>query len=178
MIWSPKYDRAIYQYLPTLHFPLRSLPQIHTGSQSPQTRIIMRDARGWLCLAQILVPAVLAAPAPVAAPTIAAGVVVGQQPSRPRVTEPPSIEGRDIFNNINSFVEGEWTTLGSRVSSFVVSGVPQFLAGFPTGDDVKKELGISDGDLDAKPTQVLNLPYVTWRFIHELVIDTGLFSSV
>jgi hypothetical protein len=42
-------------------------------------------------------------------------------------------------------------------------GIPNYFQDFPTGDAVKTKLGINDGDLDAVPTQVLNVPpYANW----------------
>lgn len=49
------------------------------------------------------------------------------------------------------------SVLGS-FPSYVASGVPNFFQDFPTGTAVQSSLSISDGDLDALPTQVLNIP--------------------
>ena len=41
--------------------------------------------------------------------------------------------------------------------------MPHFFQDFPTGDDVLSKLGLSGSDLDAKPTEVLNIPpYANW----------------
>ena len=40
----------------------------------------------------------------------------------------------------------------------VASGVPNFFQDFPVGDDVKNQLNMTDDDVDALPTQVLNIP--------------------
>jgi hypothetical protein len=51
--------------------------------------------------------------------------------------------------------------LGSKVSSYInsiESDVDNFLVGLPTGTAVLSSLGISDDDLAATPTQVLNIP--------------------
>ncbi|KAG6008519.1 hypothetical protein E4U21_004359 [Claviceps maximensis] len=51
----------------------------------------------------------------------------------------------------------------SRLSAFVESGILNFANGFPAGTAVKESLGISDNDLAAQPTQVMNLPsYGNW----------------
>lgn len=43
------------------------------------------------------------------------------------------------------------------------SGVPGWFEGLPTGSQVASSLGIKDGDLDAQPTRVLNIPpYANW----------------
>jgi hypothetical protein len=90
----------------------------------------------------VLVTAVSAAPAlePVAHPMITPA------PVRPRDSDP------------SSYIASVISHIGSDVSSYVASGVPQFFQDFPTGDSVESSLSISDSDLAAKPTQVLNLP--------------------
>ena len=79
----------------------------------------------------------------------------------PMITHAPSLKQRELAERafdpasyINSVVSG----LGSDVSSFVASGVPQYFQNLPTGSQVQSSLGISDSDLAAKPTQVLNVP--------------------
>ncbi|KAI1762539.1 hypothetical protein GGR53DRAFT_413840 [Hypoxylon sp. FL1150] len=87
-------------------------------------------------------------------------------PSHPMITPPPDLKNRvvetrdlDPGSYINSVLDG----LGSDVSSYVASGVAQFFQDFPTGSAVESSLGISDSDLAATPTQVLNLPaYGNW----------------
>ncbi|OIW27185.1 hypothetical protein CONLIGDRAFT_579290 [Coniochaeta ligniaria NRRL 30616] len=100
-----------------------------------------------------LLPSVLAVPAP-----------------HPMITPAPALTPRDPgvvaerqLDSIGSYVGSVISGLGSDVSSFVASGVPQFFAGLPTGTQVEKSLGISDSDLAATPTQVLNVPaYGNW----------------
>jgi hypothetical protein len=82
----------------------------------------------------------------------------------PMITPAPTITERELSRRavdpiswINSVVSG----FGSSASSYVVSGVPQYFQDFPTGSKVESSLGINDDDLAAKPTQVLNLPWVT-----------------
>ncbi|KAF7539007.1 hypothetical protein G7Z17_g12509 [Cylindrodendrum hubeiense] len=107
-----------------------------------------------------LVSAVMAipAPAPVAEPTIPAAIVV-------RVPEPtaaPDLIERNIIDDVETYVEGIVSDVASSISSLVNSGILDF-HGFPTGTAVEKTLGISDDDLDAQPTQVLNIPpYANW----------------
>lgn len=88
--------------------------------------------------------------------------------AHPVITPAPSLEDReqalarrdiDPGSYINSVISG----LGSGVSSYVASGVPQFFQDFPIGEDVEKALGIDDDDLKATPTQALNIPgYANW----------------
>ncbi|KAI8949902.1 hypothetical protein F4801DRAFT_382888 [Xylaria longipes] len=87
--------------------------------------------------------------------------------AHPIITPAPSLEDRDEAlardfdpgSYINSVISG----LGSDVSSYIASGVPQFFQDFPIGDAVEKALGIDDDDLKATPTQVLNVPgYANW----------------
>lgn len=90
------------------------------------------------------------------------------QVARALITSPPDLKDRAVLEsrlNLDpaSFVGSVLSGLGSDVSSFVASGVPQYFQNLPVGDDVQKELGLSDKDLDALPTQVLNLPsYANW----------------
>ncbi|KAH7040659.1 uncharacterized protein B0I36DRAFT_344364 [Microdochium trichocladiopsis] len=84
------------------------------------------------------------------------------------ITAPPDLKDRAVLDrrlNLDpgSFIGSVLSGLGSDVSSFVASGVPQYFQNLPVGDDVKSKLGISDQDLEAIPTQVLNLPsYANW----------------
>ncbi|KZL82691.1 hypothetical protein CI238_07323 [Colletotrichum incanum] len=97
-----------------------------------------------------LLQAVLAAPA---------------DPAHPMITPPPTRVKRtpDITDDIGSYVNSVIGGLGSDVSSFVLSGIPQYFQGFPTGTQVLSSLGINDGDLAAQPTQALNIPaYGNW----------------
>lgn len=89
--------------------------------------------------------------------------------AHPMITPPPSLdrralerlEGRDV--NFGGYLNSVFSSLGSGVSSFVASGVPQFFNDLPTGTAVESSLGISSSDLDASPTQALNLPpYANW----------------
>ncbi|KAI1389122.1 uncharacterized protein F4822DRAFT_270345 [Hypoxylon trugodes] len=86
-------------------------------------------------------------------------------PAHPMITPAPDIRDRvaardfDPGNYINSVLSG----LGSDVSSYEASGVPQFFQDFPSGTAVESSLGIKDSDLAATPTQVLNIPaYANW----------------
>ncbi|KAJ8127124.1 hypothetical protein O1611_g6513 [Lasiodiplodia mahajangana] len=88
--------------------------------------------------------------------------------AHPLITPAPSLEERDEAlarrdfdpgSYINSVISG----LGSDISSYVASGVPQFFQDFPIGEDVEKALDIDDDDLRATPTQALNIPgYANW----------------
>ncbi|GAW15124.1 hypothetical protein ANO14919_045330 [Xylariales sp. No.14919] len=88
--------------------------------------------------------------------------------AHPIITPAPSLEDRDEAlahrgldpgSYINSVISG----LGSDVSSYVASGIPQFFQDFPIGGSVESSLGIDDDDLKATPTQVLNIPgYANW----------------
>ncbi|KAH9885975.1 hypothetical protein F4778DRAFT_493711 [Xylariomycetidae sp. FL2044] len=86
--------------------------------------------------------------------------------AHPMITPAPNLEGRDISDIINdptSYIGGLLSSLGSDVSSYVASGIPQYFQDFPVGDSVKSSLGIDDDQLAAAPTKVLNIPgYANW----------------
>ena len=60
----------------------------------------------------------------------------------------------DIAGDVNSILSG----LGSDIPSYVASGVPNFFQNFPIGGDVQSSLGLQDSQIQALPTQVLNIP--------------------
>ncbi|KAM5345624.1 hypothetical protein ACJ41O_011485 [Fusarium nematophilum] len=109
-----------------------------------------------------LVPAVMAIPAaaPIAEPTVYQVVAV----KAPEPTEVSELERRNILDDVETYVDGIVSDVESRISSLVDSGILDYPEGFPTGNDVKESLGLSDDDdLDAQPTQVLNIPpYGNW----------------
>jgi hypothetical protein len=102
-----------------------------------------RVALPWWAFAAIAVAA--PAPEPASNPMIT-----------PAPTLPPDYQRRDL--NVGSYIDSLISNVGSDVSSYVASGVPQFFQDFPVGSDVESSLGIDDDDLKPTPTQVLNLP--------------------
>jgi hypothetical protein len=79
----------------------------------------------------------------------------------PMITSAPApLDARDLVQEWDNYVNSVVSGLGSTVSNYIASGIPQFFQDLPTGQEVESRLGIADKDLDAKPTQVLNLPYV------------------
>ncbi|KAF2008539.1 hypothetical protein BU24DRAFT_497975 [Aaosphaeria arxii CBS 175.79] len=69
----------------------------------------------------------------------------------------------DIASGADNFLHSLGSVIGQDLPSYVISGVPNFFQNFPTGDQVKSSLGIKDEDLDAAPTEVLNIPpYANW----------------
>ena len=121
-------------------------------------------------LALLLVALAAPAPAPAPAPIALAN------PHYPLITPPPSltdrnpsrVQQRDVLSSAKSLVSdatsdiaGLGTYLSSVIGtypSYIASGVPNFFQDFPTGSAVESSLGISDSDLAATPTQVLNVP--------------------
>ncbi|OTB04055.1 hypothetical protein M426DRAFT_321153 [Hypoxylon sp. CI-4A] len=94
-----------------------------------------------------------------------ASVAVAVPAAHPMITPAPNLEDRvvprdfDPGSYVNSIIDG----LGSDVSSYVASGVPQFFQDFPSGQAVESSLGLNDTALAATPTQVLNIPaYGNW----------------
>jgi len=65
---------------------------------------------------------------------------------------------RGILSDVTVAIDSALSDLGSGIPSYVASGVPNFFQGFPTGADVKSKLGLSDSEIAALPTQVLNIP--------------------
>jgi hypothetical protein len=83
-------------------------------------------------------------------------------PPQPTVfTFNPRFTRRNILTDLDGDVNSILSGLGSAIPSYVASGVPNFFQDFPTGTAVQSSLGLSDGDVAALPTQVLNLPYVS-----------------
>ncbi|KAI1431983.1 hypothetical protein GGR50DRAFT_31296 [Xylaria sp. CBS 124048] len=86
----------------------------------------------------------------------------------PNITPAPSAEDRDRALERRdldpaSYVHSVLSGLGSDVSSYVASGVPQFFQDLPIGKAVEDALDIDDADLVATPTQALNVPgYGNW----------------
>lgn len=68
---------------------------------------------------------------------------------------PTPVDRRDF--NVGSYLDGVFSDLGN-IPSYVASGVPNFFQDLPTGGAVLSKLNISNGDLDAQPTKVLNIP--------------------
>ena len=72
---------------------------------------------------------------------------------------PTRVQERDILDSITGAAGYVGSVLGN-FPSYVASGVPNFFQDLPTGTAVQKSLDISDDDLRAAPTQVLNIPFV------------------
>lgn len=76
-------------------------------------------------------------------------------------------ERRDIIDSltskIDSYVNSIISDLGSDIPSYVTEGILPGELGFPTGSAVLSSANVSSTDLDAQPTQVLNIPgYGNW----------------
>jgi hypothetical protein len=68
------------------------------------------------------------------------------------------VQQRDIFDSITGAAGGFVTSILSGLPSYVADGVPNFFQDLPTGTAVQSKLNLSDDDVDALPTQVLNIP--------------------
>lgn len=76
------------------------------------------------------------------------------------IREPTKVEKREI--DIGGYLDDLFSELGD-IPRYVASGIPQFFQDLPQGNDVLDRLGITNDDLDATPTQVLNIPgYANW----------------
>ncbi|KAJ6441832.1 kinase domain-containing protein [Purpureocillium lavendulum] len=109
----------------------------------------------------------LTAPAPAPTPAETPYAVLVNAVAHVQAPEPTpaarAVRERGVGDDVKSYVDGLISDVGSKVSSFVNSGILDFPNGFPTGSQVEKSAGVSKTDLDAQPTQVLNLPaYANW----------------
>ncbi|KAL8733453.1 MAG: hypothetical protein Q9166_002079 [cf. Caloplaca sp. 2 TL-2023] len=110
-------------------------------------------------------------------PLISAYAVPDQRPSltaaeQPLNTPSPTLPGRvtrtvhlkrGVLDDLKGDVNSVLSDLGSAIPSYVASGVPNFFQDLPVGKDAQKSLGISDEQVDALPTSVLNVPgYGNW----------------
>ncbi|KAK7179512.1 hypothetical protein DPSP01_011947 [Paraphaeosphaeria sporulosa] len=69
----------------------------------------------------------------------------------------------DIKNGVDSIAASWGSVLGTDLPSYFTEGIPNFFQDLPTGSQVLSSLGISDDDLKASPTEVLNVPpYANW----------------
>ena len=109
-----------------------------------------------IVLPLLLAPTVLAAPASNADPT-ARHV---REARAPVVTAAPQIDPRspDFLDDVGDHINSLLSDIGSDVSSFVASGIPQYFQDFPVGSEVAEELGITEEDLDDEPNEILNFP--------------------
>ena len=118
-------------------------------------------------LALVLLPVALAIPAAAPTPTPVQSVealrvvaLAARITDGPILARDPAII-EDIESNIGGLISGIRSDLTAVYTKISGVAIPDFLNGFPSGDDVKSELGFDDDDeksLDAQPTQVLNLP--------------------
>jgi len=79
----------------------------------------------------------------------------------PPVYPPPTrtIDRRNLISDAASYAN----SLLDGAPSYITDGVANFFQGFPTGSAVLKSAGVSSTDLDALPTQALNIPgYGNW----------------
>ena len=81
------------------------------------------------------------------------------------VTTPPAYPPTRTVNrrNLISDAASYANSILDGAPSYITDGVANFFQGFPTGDAVLKSAGVSSTDLDALPTQALNVPgYGNW----------------
>lgn len=119
-----------------------------------------------VALATCMIATTLASPAPT--PYARPNAVIYAAPPRisPSATlsEPTkTLQKRaDILSKLQGEVNSVLSAIGS-VPAYVASGVPNFFQDFPSKSSVVSQLGLSDDQLNALPTQVLNLPpYANW----------------
>ena len=100
-----------------------------------------------------------------AAQTVGELTLPAPSPSTWGLTRTRDILKRDIFSDFKQDTGGFLSELRSKIPAYVASGVSNFFQDFPTGDKVRKSLGIDDSQVSALPTKVLNIPYVARRFV-------------
>ncbi|OCK83739.1 hypothetical protein K432DRAFT_440587 [Lepidopterella palustris CBS 459.81] len=123
-----------------------------------------KQAQQWLLLAAW---SGIASAVAIPSPTVLPGQVVVPAPiitpAAIQFDATRSYQRRNLISKIESDVGSVLTALGSDIPSYVISGVPNYFQNFPTGSQVQSSLGLSDSDLAAIPTQVLNIPpYGNW----------------
>ncbi|KAF2205053.1 hypothetical protein GQ43DRAFT_363275 [Delitschia confertaspora ATCC 74209] len=110
----------------------------------------------------VAIPEPTTAPTAVRAPFTAPIITPAVVPQHGLDRRSPDIIS-DIVNGAGDALHSLGSVIGQDLPSYVMSGIPNYFQGFPTGDQVKSSLGINDRDLNAKPTQVLNIPpYANW----------------
>ena len=120
------------------------------------------------CHLSVLTVSFLISSYTLAAPGAAPNVADAEHPlitAAPTVIRPTRTSRwrRGLVDDIQNNVQSELDQLGSNIPSYVASGVPNFFQDFPTGDKVQSSLGLDDDQVEALPTQVLNVPgYANW----------------
>lgn len=113
----------------------------------------------WLTLLNFILASPTPTPTPRTDPVVDVTPIITASPPPTRT----DLRRRNILSDVESDVGDVLSGLGSDIPSFVASGVPNFFQGFPTGDAVLSSAGVKSTDLDAKPTEVLNIPsYANW----------------
>ena len=108
-----------------------------------------------------LLPMAIAAPAPAPVQLVGHPMITARAELSDRRLNYRGIDERGIISSLESLgtaAEGYVSSVLGSFPSYVASGVPNFFADLPTGSAVEKSLGISDSDLAATPTSVLNIP--------------------
>ncbi|KAF4584401.1 DUF2183 domain protein [Ophiocordyceps camponoti-floridani] len=112
-----------------------------------------------LLLLVALAPVAICSPTPSPTPQL---VVPGIVPAPTSTPGPGAVEARGL-GDAKSYLSSLAGEAGSKVASFVDSGVLDFPRGFPTGTEVEKQAGVSASEVEARPTEVLNIPpYANW----------------
>ena len=92
---------------------------------------------------------------------------------QPLITPSPSswwptktYKKRAITSDISGGIHSALGSISSNVPSYVASGIPQWWEDLPTGSAVVSSLSLNDSQVQALPTQVLNIPYVSLSVYH------------
>ncbi len=88
---------------------------------------------------------------PFITPTPTLAVYGSYQPERRNIFD-------DFTSKVNSYVDGVFSELGTAIPSYVQDGLLPNLQGLPTGSQVMSSAGARSTDIDALPSQVLNIP--------------------
>lgn len=112
------------------------------------------SALAFLCILQPIIASPAARPNPVLE---AEAALITAAPEYLPPTR--TVNRRDLISDAASYAN----SVLDGAPSFIADGVANFFQGFPTGDAVLKSAGVSSSDLDALPTQALNIPgYGNW----------------
>jgi hypothetical protein len=67
---------------------------------------------------------------------------------------------RGFIDDLKSKIDSKLDRVGDNVPSHIPSGLPNLFQDIPTGEKVQEILDLTDDQVAALPTEVLNMPFV------------------